>query len=669
MASRILLADDSITIQKVVNLTFADEGIEVVAVSNGEMAEKRLGEINPDLVLADIFMPGKNGYELCEYIKQSPQFCKVPVVLLVGAFEPFDQAEARRVKADTHLTKPFESRVLVETVRRLIDKGEKPSTGSLGSMAPASPDLPATPSPVEESSHVEHRIETRSMASPLLNIDLNAMSGPASQADTSRLDPAGVTSASGFQTLNENSPLDLDYGSFAQEPGGGDFRTQEQSQPFETMSQFSPDTYRQTLQLASLSAQEQAEMLASQQGETRVCVEDIPSEPQPDVLNDVLGETEVSERWQQPRAGTPSAFGYSPQEMILDFDRVQSLPAPGPENVTSLDLDISVSSPQEAASAAEPPVEDELDTGKLEPPVRDAAHGEADDEGEADTPRTIGPVTSLLLSADNPLDVLFDERPQEAAESRVSDVSSGIAEPGQDLDSMAPLSPVEGYSTLEMASDAQTAHSVTDEQEADAALAYGSDSGFDAFSTVSEEEAEEETLASEWQPVGETVGSGVEVSGGEVAETAYEYERAAQDSLSSEMDDEKFSSAPLWSEAETHFTPIDIEAVPVTEPAIPPVSEAGLEETGFEFKPVDEGRPASGVTADETARPVAAETPAQATPGLSAELSPELIDEIVRRIVAQMSDRVVREIAWEVVPDCVERIIKEMARDSLSKGH
>jgi CheY-like chemotaxis protein len=128
MRGKILLADDSITIQKVVNLTFADEGIEVVAVSNGEIAERRLGEINPDLVLADIFMPGKSGYELCQYIKQSPQFKHIPVVLLVGAFEPFDQAEAKRVGADAHLTKPFESRALVETVRKLIQVSPPSST-------------------------------------------------------------------------------------------------------------------------------------------------------------------------------------------------------------------------------------------------------------------------------------------------------------------------------------------------------------------------------------------------------------------------------------------------------------------------------------------------------------------------------------------------------------
>src|SRR5437870_13332149 len=134
MGSKILLADDSITIQKVVNLTFMDEGIEVVAVSNGDVAEKRLNEVNPDLVLADIFMPGKNGYELCEAIKQNPQFRNLPVVLLVGAFEPFDQAEARRVQADAHLTKPFESRTLVETVRRLISASGQATTGPIAPM-------------------------------------------------------------------------------------------------------------------------------------------------------------------------------------------------------------------------------------------------------------------------------------------------------------------------------------------------------------------------------------------------------------------------------------------------------------------------------------------------------------------------------------------------------
>lgn len=119
MPDKILLADDSITIQKVVNLTFTDEGINVVTVGNGELAIKKLNEETFDLVLADIFMPGRNGYEVCEYVKSSGLH-DIPVILLVGAFEPFDKAEASRVGADGHLTKPFESRILVETVKRML---------------------------------------------------------------------------------------------------------------------------------------------------------------------------------------------------------------------------------------------------------------------------------------------------------------------------------------------------------------------------------------------------------------------------------------------------------------------------------------------------------------------------------------------------------------------
>ncbi len=113
---KLLLADDSITIQKVVDLTFADEGVNVLCVNNGRDAIERIEEFVPDVVLADVFMPQMNGYEVCEYIKQNEKLKHLPVMLLVGSFEPFDEAEARRVGADDTLTKPFQS------IRRLIDK-------------------------------------------------------------------------------------------------------------------------------------------------------------------------------------------------------------------------------------------------------------------------------------------------------------------------------------------------------------------------------------------------------------------------------------------------------------------------------------------------------------------------------------------------------------------
>ena len=121
---KLLLADDSITIQKVVDLTFTDEGLEVVTVSDGQQALEKLDEFTPDIVLADVFMPGLDGYQLCEHIKRSERFSHIPVMLLVGSFEPFDEAEARRVGADDYLTKPFQSiRTLIGKVRNLLSGG------------------------------------------------------------------------------------------------------------------------------------------------------------------------------------------------------------------------------------------------------------------------------------------------------------------------------------------------------------------------------------------------------------------------------------------------------------------------------------------------------------------------------------------------------------------
>ncbi len=126
---KLLLADDSITIQKVVNLTFADEGIDVIAVGDGNSAMDKLREDAPDLVLADVNMPGLNGYEICEKIKAANQ--NTPVILLVGSFEPFDEDEAKRVGADGYLTKPFQSiSQLVTKVNDLLNLGKANSTNS-----------------------------------------------------------------------------------------------------------------------------------------------------------------------------------------------------------------------------------------------------------------------------------------------------------------------------------------------------------------------------------------------------------------------------------------------------------------------------------------------------------------------------------------------------------
>ena len=105
--AKILVADDNSNIQKMVGLALKDQGIDVVAVGNGEAAVRKISDIHPDLVLADVFMPVRNGYEVCKYVKEDRALSHIPVILLVGAFDPLDEQEAQRVGADGVLKKPF----------------------------------------------------------------------------------------------------------------------------------------------------------------------------------------------------------------------------------------------------------------------------------------------------------------------------------------------------------------------------------------------------------------------------------------------------------------------------------------------------------------------------------------------------------------------------------
>jgi CheY-like chemotaxis protein len=136
--AKILVADDNSNVQKTVALALADLGVEVVAVNNGDAAVRKLADISPDLVLADIFMPVRNGYEVCEYVKKDSRFSHVPVVLLVGAFDPLDEREAQRVGADGILKKPFvPPDPLIMMVKTLLDRSLGERLVAVGVSKPA----------------------------------------------------------------------------------------------------------------------------------------------------------------------------------------------------------------------------------------------------------------------------------------------------------------------------------------------------------------------------------------------------------------------------------------------------------------------------------------------------------------------------------------------------
>lgn len=143
---KLLLADDSITIHKVVELILAGEGFEIKSMNNGEDAWAAIPDFKPDIVLADVEMPRMNGYLLCEKIKQDPSTTKIPVLLLAGAFEPFDEESAKRVHADGFVIKPFDAQELINKIQEAIESAVVGYEGTFSK----SPAPPAAEAAIEE---------------------------------------------------------------------------------------------------------------------------------------------------------------------------------------------------------------------------------------------------------------------------------------------------------------------------------------------------------------------------------------------------------------------------------------------------------------------------------------------------------------------------------------
>jgi CheY-like chemotaxis protein len=151
MAYKLLLADDSVTIQRVIELTFADEDVQVISVGDGAQAMDRIPHERPDIVLADVGMPQHDGYEVARFIKSDPSLAHIPVLLLTGAFEPVDEPRARAAGCDGVLAKPFEPQMLIARVKELLSGGSQAPQPAAERAAPARP--AASPSASAAASH------------------------------------------------------------------------------------------------------------------------------------------------------------------------------------------------------------------------------------------------------------------------------------------------------------------------------------------------------------------------------------------------------------------------------------------------------------------------------------------------------------------------------------
>ena len=665
MASRILLADDSITIQKVVNLTFADEGIEVVAVSNGDLAERRLAEVNPDLVLADIFMPGKNGYELCEAIKESSQFSKVPVVLLVGAFEPFDQTEARRVRADAHLTKPFESRTLVETVRSLISAN--------GQTAPA----PATHKPannevLDESYAGSAGLASSPVASHLAGMDLSAMvatnaspsntqdrntgelgspslprpdvfdggvvDAPAQNqvsqtvADTiERFEPLEFSPVGDFSPADVASTYDL---SNRDTHSNEALRNFDEPNPLETAPYQEPASNETT----TVSALHEVNISGSGEGEQW-----FNSGFETSRLDQPSGD----DGWRSPVTGSPVSYqspdftlqsetGYSASDPATETACATLLAVDEPLGDVLFGEDVSVNAlaPLEMSSSDSLGLEfGEVEAAEL----RSASSTQFDLVEVTEAPPAV------------------EENPQ-----AVEHASADVVEHSADVVEHASADVVEHPADVVEHAAANTEQIMTDEGEAPeysressgatqpwdvlpGSKDFADDSDWTTPRAASYSTAQLDSVV---MPI-DAAGYAAENSGSEEAQQAENIGEA------------RFTGPASWTEEEARFTPIDIEGVAVEDASFgdsSPLAPASTPDLATSEEPAAITESLVAPSEEETSRqsPVAA-------------LSPAAIDEIVRRVVAQMSESVVREVAWEVVPDCVERVIDQLTRESLSK--
>lgn len=298
---KLLLADDSITIQKVVNLTFADEGFEVISASDGDAAMKKFVEHMPDLVLADVNMPGLDGYRMCEMIKQDDETKQIPVILLVGSFEPFDELEANRVGANDYLTKPFQSiRQLVSKVSDLLDASQKTAAATNDyAVSTGEPDAAIAAASSSEMHFPGTGDFSRTAAS------------------SERFDDAGMDDEMIETTQISGFPSEESRELVSDQAGQGNFSDQsaEQSDQFEQANQFEQtqqfqqtEQFGQTDQFEKTGESNSAAFDNAQTEETEAPRPQTWSEEELWVINSPDLNNEVAETSYEPSSGETSQF-------------------------------------------------------------------------------------------------------------------------------------------------------------------------------------------------------------------------------------------------------------------------------------------------------------------------------------------------------------------------
>lgn len=600
---KLLLADDSITIQKVVNLTFADEGIEVVAVGDGDSAMQKINESLPDLILADVNMPGLSGYEICEQIKQNAETKAIPVILLVGSFEPFDEAKAERIGADDYLTKPFQSiRQLVNKVTDLLEAKAAPVAVSTGE-----------------------------------NEDDNSWQ----YADTKEMPPEEMSAAHYGDAAMDDEMIDA-------ERFGGDSETETAPQEAETAEL--PQSFIETAEEkeeVSYSFAETGEEIPQAESETRDAEETNSFSPPEDEVREtdfaiVSDETDEDEFQKE----LPSL---DETEETAAFATAQTEDA---ETYTETDHFSEEAEEPRYAETAETSEYSTVETAETSESVYEFADTENDsektDEAEAvsenrqfygepeEYPRAAAETETVELER------VYDEAETAGEETsrETEDVeNAGIS--ANDADTSVETS-------LETEDYPQESPSAETERETESPVED------DYEETVSESEESAEEPEEKMQ-----VSSDARMD--ETAETGRIL--AEEDSSSSEneslldVDEDFLELPPLVTSAPAVASAPQASFVSETQPEVKPET--------VETAPEIEQAVAEPAPTEPTTESVIREQIIEATG--TTDMSPEMIEAIAQKVAEKLSDRAIREIAWEVVPQMTELIIKKMAEENEGK--
>lgn len=277
MSIKLLVADDSITIQKVIGIIFSEDEYSLTIVDNGRAAVDKAREINPDILLIDALMPGISGYEATEMIRATPALSTTPILILTGSFEAFDEKKAKECGADDFISKPFESQQIINKVKELLEIGRSRCNSAQTvqtSQAEAIPEVPAEKSPDFSkplapddiwgafTSEVEEPVETATIeeivtppatAPAMQNVDLDIFAIVSEEQDAEIVDKVVSTNISPTHTGSEWIPVEENTFEFDEGSAAETFQTSFTEQmPPDKASSFGDITFEEEAETASL---------------------------------------------------------------------------------------------------------------------------------------------------------------------------------------------------------------------------------------------------------------------------------------------------------------------------------------------------------------------------------------------------------------------------------